>query len=136
MVQVPGAHNPLGRIRVLMPNSYNIYLHDTNERHYFQRANRAASSGCVRLWEPEKMANFILKERKNWDEYSLANALQNRKTKDLFIAEPIPVYLLYYTVWVNDQGSLVYGRDLYDFDADLIKMLKDIDGIFIPVDNT
>ena len=136
MVQVPGAHNPLGRIRVLMPNSYNIYLHDTNERHYFERSNRAASSGCVRLKEPDRMANFILKERKGWDERDLPERLLDGKTRDIFIPEPIPVYLLYYTVWINGLGDLVYGQDLYQFDKNLIKMLKDIDGFFIPVDNT
>ncbi len=136
MVQMPGAHNPLGRVRVLMPNSYNIYLHDTNERHYFERANRAASSGCVRMEDPERMANFILKERSGWDEHDLGQRLADGKKRDIFIAEPIPVYLLYYTVWINDLGRFVYGQDLYQFDKSLIKRLKDIDGFFIPVDNT
>ncbi|MEZ5813716.1 MAG: L,D-transpeptidase family protein [Alphaproteobacteria bacterium] len=136
MVQVPGAHNPLGQIRVLMPNSYNIYLHDTNEPQYFERASRAASSGCVRMKDPERMANFILQGRKGWDERDLPEVLADGKTHDLFIPEPIPVYMLYYTVWINDQGDLVYGQDLYQFDEDLIKMLKNIDGFLIPVDNT
>jgi murein L,D-transpeptidase YcbB/YkuD len=136
MVQVPGAHNPLGRIRVLMPNSYNIYLHDTNEPQYFERASRAASSGCVRMKDPERMANFILQGRKGWDARDLPEVLVDGETRDLFIPEPIPVYMLYYTVWINDQGDLVYGQDLYQFDENLIKMLKNIDGFFIPVDNT
>ena len=136
MVQIPGRHNPLGEIRVLMPNGYNIYLHDTNERHYFERANRAASSGCVRMKDPVRMANFILKERNDWQDDSLERLLGGAKTRDVFIENPIPVYLLYYTVWANAAGDLVYGRDLYEFDRNLIKMLRDIDGIFIPVDNT
>ena len=136
MVQVPGRGNPLGFIRVLMPNGYNIYLHDTNEPHYFERANRAASSGCVRMKDPQKMANFILRQRSGWDDSSLDEYLADSKMKDLYIQEPIPVYLLYYTVWLNDRNEVVYGNDLYGFDKDLIKMLEDIDGIFIPVDNT
>ena len=136
MVQIPGSHNPLGRIRVLMPNGYNIYLHDTNERHYFERANRAASSGCIRMKDPERMANFIMKEKNGWDEYSANTLIQTGKMRDVFIQETIPVYLLYYTVWLNDSGEVVYGNDLYEFDAHLIKMLRDIDGFFIPVDNT
>lgn len=136
MVQVPGARNPLGRIRVLMPNGYNIYLHDTNEPHYFERANRAASSGCIRMKDPERMANFIMRDKKGWDEYSADTLITAGKMRDVFIQETIPVYLLYYTVWLDDTGSVVYGRDLYEFDADLIKMLRDIDGFFIPVDNT
>ena len=136
MVQIPGRHNPLGEIRVLMPNGYNIYLHDTNERHYFERANRAASSGCVRMKDPVRMANFILQERSGWGDDSLEQLLGGEKTRDIFIENTIPVYLLYYTVWANTAGELVYGRDLYEFDKNLIKMLRDIDGIFIPVDNT
>jgi len=77
-----------------------------------------------------------LKERKGWDERDLPERLLDGKTRDIFIPEPIPVYLLYYTVWINGLGDLVYGQDLYQFDKNLIKMLKDIDGFFIPVDNT
>ena len=136
MVQNSGQGNPLGFIRVLMPNGYNIYLHDTNEPHYFDRANRAASSGCVRMKEPERMANFILRQRSGWSDDSLDKYLASPVMKDLYIQDPIPVYLLYYTVWLDDRSEVVYGNDLYDFDKDLIKMLEDIDGIFIPVDNT
>lgn len=136
MVQIPGAHNPLGRVRILMPNGYNIYLHDTNERQYFSRANRAASSGCVRMKDPVKMANFILRVKNGWDEYSADTIIQTGKMRDVFIQKTVPVYLLYYTVWLNDAGEVVYGNDLYEFDRDLIKMLEDIDGFFIPMDNT
>lgn len=135
MVQIPGAHNPLGKVRVLMPNVYNIYLHDTNEPDYFERANRAASSGCVRLKDPERMADFILKHKKGWGEGDLESLMKDGRTRDIFIPDPIPVYVLYYTVWLDDRGEIVYGQDLYGFDDRLIKMLKDIDGIAIPVDN-
>ena len=57
------------------------------------------------------------------------------KTRDIGVDEPIPVYLLYYTVWINQNGDLVYGHDLYDHDQNLIKMLSELDGIFIPVNN-
>ena len=135
MVQTPGRNNPLGRIRVLMPNQYNIYLHDTNQPHYFSRASRAASSGCVRMKEPEKMAEFIMKSRKGWGSEDMQKSLARGKMRDVFINDPIPVYLLYYTVWINEKDELVYGSDLYDHDKSLIKMLSDIDGILIPVDN-
>ncbi|MCB1651440.1 MAG: L,D-transpeptidase family protein, partial [Alphaproteobacteria bacterium] len=135
MVQTPGSHNPLGQIRVLMPNRYNIYLHDTNERGYFSRASRAASSGCVRLKEPKKMADFIMRSGKSWNDAQMESLLGAGKMRDVFIKNPIPVYLLYYTVWINEKGELVYGNDLYGYDKKLIKMLSDIDGILIPVDN-
>lgn len=135
MVQIPGAHNPLGRIRILMPNIYNIYLHDTNQPEYFSRAGRAESSGCVRMSEPEKMAEFILKTRKGWDMDGMRKLMDSGETYDLSIPDPVPVYMLYYTVWVGDDGRVIYGNDLYGHDARLIRMLQDIDGIAFSVDN-
>lgn len=135
MVQTSGGHNPLGNIRVLMPNAYNIYLHDTNEPQYFERAGRAASSGCVRMADPEKMARFILKNKSGWDDEKLESVVKAGKMRDVFISEVIPVYLVYYTVWIGDNGELVYSNDLYGYDDQLIKMLSDIDGFMLPVDN-
>ncbi|MGH1398438.1 MAG: L,D-transpeptidase family protein [Alphaproteobacteria bacterium] len=135
MVQTPGAHNPLGRVRVLMPNGYNIYLHDTNEKYLFNRAGRAVSSGCVRLKRPFEIANFILQEKKDWSQERLDEILDAGKMRDLYIRETMPVYLVYYTSWVNEDGRVVYGNDVYGYDKILIKMLSELDGIFIPVDN-
>ena len=59
----------------------------------------------------------------------------NGSTKELYIENEVPVYLLYYTVWINHEGRLVYGRDLYDYDSKLIDLLKKLDGFKIPVDN-
>lgn len=135
MVQTPGAHNPLGRVRVLMPNGYNIYLHDTNEKHYFNKPGRAVSSGCVRLKQPYEMAEFILKEKPGWSEEKSREVLDKGKIRDIFIPETIPVYLVYYTAWVDPNGEVVFGNDLYQYDKDVIKMLSNLDEIFIPVDN-
>lgn len=135
MVQTPGAHNPLGRVRVLMPNAYNIYLHDTNQPEYFNRAARAESSGCVRMSEPEKMAEFILRSRPGWSEAAMKSSLESGKMRDIAIPEPIKIYLLYYTIWIGENGDIIYGNDLYGYDRKLIKLLKAIDGFAIPVDN-
>ena len=129
MVQVAGRHNPLGRIRVLMPNNYNIYLHDTNNKSLFHKSNRAKSSGCVRMKDPEKVAMFALEKRKGWSEESMRRVLKKSKTSDIYTSEKMPVYLLYYTVWTGDQGQLVYGRDIYDQDMKLKNSLKKIDGL-------
>ena len=107
MVQIAGNHNPLGRIRVLMPNNYNIYLHDTNNRTLFHKANRAKSSGCVRMKYPEKVAMFALEKRNGWDEEAMRRTLKKAKTSDIYTSEKMPVYLLYYTVWIGGQGQVV-----------------------------
>ncbi len=134
-VQDAGDNNPLGRVRVLMPNAYNIYLHDTNEKYYFDRSQRAVSSGCVRMKAPELMAEFIMKNRSSWQEGDMEAMFAHGKTRDVSIDTPIPVYLLYYTVWIDQKGGVVYGNDLYRHDENLIKMLSELDGIFIPVNN-
>jgi murein L,D-transpeptidase YcbB/YkuD len=135
MVQTPGAHNPLGRVRVLMPNVFNIYLHDTNQPEYFNRAARAESSGCVRLSEPEKMANFIMSAREGWSDAQMQALFESGKMKDLVISRPIKVYMLYYTIWIGEDGGIIYGNDLYGYDKKLIKILQEVDGVFVPVDN-
>ncbi len=135
MVQVAGDHNPLGRIRVLMPNSHNVYLHDTNHKELFVRSNRYKSSGCVRLEDPEKVALFALEKRKNWSEKRMYTTLGKGKTTDVYTPERIPVYLLYYTTWLGEKSQIIYGLDIYGHDKTLFQLLEKLDGFTIPVHN-
>jgi murein L,D-transpeptidase YcbB/YkuD len=132
MVQIPGAHNPLGKIRILMPNQYNIYLHDTNHPELFEDNERAQSSGCIRLKNPEQMAEFVMKGQEGWAEDSMNSILQTGRISDMKISNRIPVYVLYYTVWTDDAGRVVYGSDIYKQDKRLAEELFHIDGLSIP----
>lgn len=127
MVQTPGAHNPLGRVRILMPNEYNIYLHDTPERNLFSRTDRALSSGCIRMKNPEDIARYILKTRNGWNEMDMRKILETGKTTDIYISDRIAVYILYYTIWHGVNGQIVYGRDIYDYDALMVAHMKKLD---------
>ena len=124
MVQNPGDANALGRIRVLMPNKYDIYLHDTNSPDLFKKDFRALSSGCIRLAEPSKVASFILGQNKNWTDEKIKTYLSKNKTVEIRAENELPVFILYQTVWLDDQGDLVYGDDLYRSDARLVKELQ------------
>jgi murein L,D-transpeptidase YcbB/YkuD len=135
MVQIPGSHNPLGKIRILMPNKYNIYLHDTNQPEYFERAARAQSSGCIRMKEPEKMAAFVMEHEEGWSDEKMKQMLSSGRTRDVKISKSIPVYLLYYTVWTDERGQTIFGNDIYDLDDQLFNKLSEIDGIPRPVHN-
>ncbi len=126
-VQKPGARNPLGRVRVLMPNRYDIYLHDTNDKHYFARVNRAKSSGCVRMKDPEDIAGFILEARSGWQESQMEKILSKGKIRDLYTQEKMPVYILYYTTWVGDNDQIVYGIDIYNRDKKLAQAIDKLD---------
>jgi murein L,D-transpeptidase YcbB/YkuD len=135
MVQIPGVHNPLGTIRILMPNRYNIYLHDTNERQYFDRTLRAQSSGCIRMQDPAKMAAFVMAGTKGWSAEKMESLIADGKTHDVKIANPIPVYILYYSAWTDEYGRIIFGNDIYDLDKKLIRELSAIDGFTLPGHN-
>ena len=122
MVQDPGDKNPLGRIRVLMPNKYDIYLHDTNTPELFAKDYRALSSGCVRVSDPKKLANFILDGQEGWSEERMVEILSTTKTKEIS-APDIPVYLTYQSIWQEGE-TLIIGPDLYDSDVKLFNELS------------
>ena len=132
MIQAPGRTNPLGRVRIIMPNPYNIYLHDTNNKTLFNRANRTLSSGCIRMAEPEKLVMFLMEGQKNWDEQKMNDIFSSGRLQEVTISNPVPVYILYQTVWLDESGDVVFGPDVYGRDRDLIQILKSKDFIHIP----
>lgn len=131
MVQSAGDHNPLGRIRVLMPNSHNIYLHDTNHPELFDKSDLAQSSGCIRMKYPEKIADFVLEDLQGWSDQKMIEILKSSKTKDYYIADKIPVYLVYNTVWIGEKDQVIYGNDIYDLDSKLLQLIEKVDGFKI-----
>ncbi len=135
MVQAPGEDNPLGRIRILMENKYNIYLHDTNKPEYFERSNLALSSGCMRMKDPERMAQFIMNGTQGWSDKKMNKILSSGEKTDIEIEQKIPIYIKYYTAWADATGRVIYGPDVYNHDEKLYNILKSIDGISIPRQN-
>jgi murein L,D-transpeptidase YcbB/YkuD len=132
MVQAPGDHNALGQVRVLMPNDYDIYMHDTNHKEFFDRTQRTYSSGCIRLSEPKKVAEFVMHKNKRWTDKKLAYYIDRGKLADVPVDEPFPVFILYQTVWLNDDGKLVFGSDIYGEDKRLVAALAKSKGYYLP----
>ncbi len=133
MVQNPGDSNALGRVRVLMPNKYDIYLHDTNSPELFKKDFRALSSGCVRVADPQKLANFILSHNDGWSDKKVEGYLAKTKTVEVKAQSGLPVYILYQTVWLDENNALVYGDDIYGNDVKLVRELQKTGQIAIPV---
>ncbi len=133
MVQTPGDHNALGRIRILMQNGYDIYLHDTNHKEFFAREDRTLSSGCVRLSDPANIARFVMARNEGWSDRDMKRLLDEEKTVDVDATESLPVYILYQTVWLDSQGQLVFGPDVYKRDKRLVEVLAGMNGYDIPV---
>ena len=131
-VQSPGSNNALGQVRILMPNQYNIYMHDTNHPEYFERDQRTYSSGCIRLSEPQKLAHFVMDGTEGWSEQKMQNIIASGKRTDISIDESFPVYIIYQSIWLDQQNRIVYGSDVYKRDQSLIKVLANIDGYLLP----
>ncbi|MGB7285510.1 MAG: L,D-transpeptidase family protein [Salaquimonas sp.] len=118
--QKPGGGNALGELKILFPNKHAIYMHDTPSRNLFSRADRAYSSGCVRLHKPREMAAAVMGTSVDYISGQIASG-ENRAMK---VKNQIPVYVSYFTAWPKDDGVIGYYSDVYGRDAALKKAIK------------
>lgn len=114
--QDPGPHNSLGRIKFMFPNQFDVYLHDTPARHLFNRPVRTFSSGCIRVEEPVRLAEAVLAGAGQWNSETILSALDNGETRTVRLAAPLPIYLLYFTAWVDADGRVHFRNDVYGRD--------------------
>jgi murein L,D-transpeptidase YcbB/YkuD len=121
--QLPGDGNSLGKVKFLFPNSFNIYFHDTPAKSLFDKDKRAYSHGCIRLAEPEKMANYLLKDNPEWTPERISAAMNAGQEKYVKLKKPVPVVITYYTAWVDDNHRLNFREDIYDHDQKLAKKM-------------
>ena len=117
--QLPGGKNALGRIKLDLPNRFDVYLHDTPSKRLFARDDRDLSHGCVRVQEILPLAAYAL----TGDTTSvslLTSAVARGRTQYFPLSDPLPVYILYWTVFVNSDGGVEFRPDIYDRDQRLI----------------
>lgn len=114
--QRPGASNALGHVKFLFPNRYNVYLHDTPADALFARQGRAFSHGCIRVEEPEELAKYVLRDLPEWDEATLFAAMKSGEEKHVKLPQKLPVHIVYFTSWVDEQGGLHFQPDVYGYD--------------------
>jgi L,D-transpeptidase YcbB len=117
--QKPGPWNALGQVKFLFPNSFSIYLHDTPSKSLFAESKRAFSHGCIRVAEPKKLALFLLKDDPRWTEKRVTAAMNSGKEQYVTLTNNIPVYITYFTAWVDLQGKLNFRDDIYNRDERL-----------------
>lgn len=121
--QLPGEDNSLGKVKFLFPNSYDIYLHDTNAKYLFNRDKRAFSHGCIRLQNAERMANYILRNDASWDSVKIHDAMNSTEEKWVKLKEQEPVLITYLTTWVDETGKLNIREDIYGHDEAAVARL-------------
>ncbi len=126
--QDPGPTNPLGRIKLMFPNRYNVYLHDTPARALFDSEERTFSHGCVRLQDPVGLAVEVLNDRENWDRTDIQEAIDaGGETRTIPLSTPIEVLILYWTAATDESGEPRFHRDVYGRDDAVLRGL-DADG--------
>jgi murein L,D-transpeptidase YcbB/YkuD len=101
----------------MFPNNFDVYLHDTNATTLFDRLERGLSHGCVRVEEPHKLAQYVLRESPEWTPEAIDQAMKSGQEKHVKLKTPIPVYLFYMTATVH-KGGVRFLKDLYGYDAD------------------
>ncbi|MFN3756296.1 MAG: murein L,D-transpeptidase [Flavobacterium sp.] len=122
-VQSPGKTNSLGLVKIMFPNRFSVYLHDTNSRGYFEREIRSLSSGCIRVQNPFELCEYLLNDAEQWPMDTILEAVNTGKTRNVDIKGNYQLYILYWTAW--SQGDvLIFRDDIYNLDAALYKKLR------------
>lgn len=121
--QAPGPDNALGGVKFLLPNEYSIYLHATPAVTLFSKSRRDFSHGCIRVEKPEELAQWALRSTAGWDREHIREAMTGEQPLRVNLSSPIPVFVVYQTVVVEEDGEVRFFNDIYGHDASLEEVL-------------
>ena len=127
--QNPGARNALGRIKIIFPNPYSVYMHDTPHKELFASEERTFSSGCIRLEKPFELSELLLDDPSRWSPENIMKAAESGKTRILTLPRPVTILLLYVTVEVDKDGIVYFKKDPYNRDSAVLDGLGRDSGI-------
>lgn len=123
--QKPGPNNALGLVKFLFPNSYNIYLHDSPAKSLFELDKRAFSHGCIRVSRAWDLTKWLLRDYPEWTDEKLEAAMHAGKERFFTLKETVPVFITYFTSWVDRKGKINFREDVYKRDSRLAKMIME-----------
>ncbi len=124
LVQHAGPKSALGRFKFNFANSFDVYLHDTPAQAGFGRSSRLASHGCVRLEQPKALASLLLQDNASWPVQRIDTVISSENTVRVPLSQTIPVYILYWTAFVDNAGQTQFRADAYDWDHQLVQLLN------------
>jgi murein L,D-transpeptidase YcbB/YkuD len=122
--QDPGPNNALGAVKFMFPNQYHVYLHDTPNQAGYDARQRAMSWGCIHVFEPLELAEKLIGNPKRWNLDALKKQVASKKSETVYLDDPVPVMLLYWTVSVSKGGPVEFIPDIYQRDAGVLRALK------------
>ena len=134
--QSPGDMNSLGRLKFDFDNDFSVYLHGTPHQELFAKAERDLSSGCIRLSDPVAFAEIVLEKNDgSWTPDRIHDEIDKSKTRWLGITEPLPLFIVYNTVFEDESGAVNFRNDIYDYDRFLMETLRETEAT-APVEET
>jgi murein L,D-transpeptidase YcbB/YkuD len=114
--QRPGEDNPLGLVKFIFPNNFNMYLHDSPAKSLFTRTRRTFSHGCMRVEDARWLAQFLLRNQPEWTDQKIDEALHAGKEQVVNVNDKVSVYVVYLTAFVDSEGNLNFRDDVYGHD--------------------
>ncbi|MBC7447248.1 MAG: L,D-transpeptidase family protein [Hymenobacteraceae bacterium] len=117
--QRPGPKNPLGPMKFIFPNENDVYLHGTPNAWLFNKEERGFSHGCVRLEDPKKLATYLLRDQPQWTSERIDETVAAGEEKWINLKEYLPVYIVYFTSWADEAGTVHFRDDIYGHDKAL-----------------
>ncbi|HMK42452.1 MAG TPA: L,D-transpeptidase family protein [Methyloceanibacter sp.] len=121
--QPPGPDNVLGKLKFNFPNRHAIYMHDTIQPEVFDETVRMASHGCIRVFQPARLATFLLAEDKGWSDQQVKDMLVKGNNSVISLSHKIPVHVTYFTVTADEKGKTQSFTDVYGLDAKMASAL-------------
>ncbi len=115
--QDPGDLNSMGTMRINMPNTEGVYMHDTPSKGLFGENARFHSSGCVRVQNVRELADWLLRETPNWERPQIDEAIRSGGRIDAKLKQPVAVHWVYITAWADENGITQFRDDVYNFDG-------------------
>ncbi len=124
VVQPPGRKNVMGVVKFTFPSQHTIFMHDTIDKWMFAQNVRTLSHGCLRLRNPMKMAEAILKEDRGWDPAKVDDTMMTGpRNNEIVLEKKIPMHLVYFTAWVGEDGKLKTFNDIYGHEKRITQAL-------------
>ncbi len=122
--QEPGPKNALGQVKFIFSNPYEVYLHGTPDKHLFDRVVRTFSSGCIRVKDPVRLAAYLLNDGSQQKQEEVLANIHLGTNQGVTLPIAIPIYLVYWTAWVDQDGAMNFRDDIYNRDSQLQKLFE------------
>ncbi|WP_176482755.1 L,D-transpeptidase family protein [Sphingobium sp. D43FB] len=123
IVQPAGPNSALGRLKFDFANPFAVYLHDTPSRGKFSSYDRLASHGCIRLEKPVSLAELMVASDPALNG-QIQSLIDEGKTQRVSLPKDVAVYLLYWTAFASNNGTMSFRADPYGWDKLLASKIE------------